>query len=736
MSDPTAAAPALSRDDASDLPRRLPVVSESGPPAPSPLDARAGAARRVALLGNVCVGKTTLFDHLCANGVHAVNIPGSTLTISRAVLAVGPAAAPRAIRAECGSCGKRRRPVTACLDGASTPEPCTALAKASKAAPTPQGGRQTPVTHIYDTPGASTLRADGQDDMVARDLVLSGQVDVAVLVADAKNLRRSLALALEIAEFELPMVLDLNMLDEAEDIGLAIDDGVLSSSLGVPIARTVAVEDRGVRRLSELIVDAPVPKRRVHFPEVVETALGRLAGLLANPSLSPRGLGILLLAKDPAAEKWVADRVGEQRLREARGIVDDARRSSSRPLETVISDAFHAEARRIAERAVSRSARGASALARFGDLAQAPLAGSIIALCVLAAAYLWVGTFGSTFLVGQLERFFHDVLLPASERLAGHIPSAFVRDAIVDRDFGLLPTGLFLPVGVVLPVLFCFFAFQAALEDSGYLPRLAVLFDRSLRRLGLNGRGLVPLILGFSCIAMAVIATRTLPTRRERTILTLLVGGLPCAPLLAVMIVVLGTLSWTAAATVVGLLLLRIVVAGALASKVLPGGCSDLIMEIPQMRLPRLGMLLSKTCRRTWDFTKEAVPLFVVASLLVFVFARLGGLAALEHAARPAVRGILGLPDDAVRVFIKTAIRRETGGAELSLLRDHFTPLQMVVSLVVMTFLLPCINASFVMIKERGLKTATVLILVMITIAITAGAAVNGVCHALGITFA
>ena len=702
---------------------------------------RVSPVRRIAVVGNVCVGKTSLVDHLCGRDANAVNIPGSTGSAQRGVLVVGPAAASRAIRRECASCRPSRGAPQSCLAAAESRDSCgisPSEQKRSRARWTSAGAgpKGAVATHLFDTPGSATLAAGSEDEMVARDLLLSGQIDALLVVADAKNLRRSLALALEVSEFGLPMVFDLNMTDEAEALGLEIDDVALAQSLGVPVGRTVAVEGRGVRRLAELLIDAQVPKRRVHFPEAVERGLGRLEKIVENPAISPRGLAILLVRGDAGASSWVAEHVGEQALEEAKGVIEEVRAAFSTPVEALISNAFLAEAKRITERTAILSARRPNLLVRFGALAQQRLAGTVIALMVLALAYMWVGVFGATYVVDNLSaHLFQGFLIPLCERLVAPIPSAFVRDAIMDRDFGLLPTGLFLAVGVVLPVLLCFFVLQAILEDSGYLPRLAVLFHRLLRGLGLNGQGLIPLVLGFSCIAMAVVTTRVLPTRKERIILTLLLVGVPCAPLLAVMVVILGSMPWTAPAFLFGMVGLRMLVAGFVASKVIPGARSTLIMEIPQMRIPRLGVVADKTWRRTRDFMGEAVPLFLIASFVVFVANRMGGLAVLERAARPVVHGLLGLPDGAVRVFIKTAIRRETGATELALLRPHFSNLQLVVTLLVMTFLMPCINASLVILKERGLRNAMAIFAVVAAAALATGTLVNLICTRLGVSF-
>ena len=518
------------------------------PPNHDPPDPRLASpsmrTRGVALLGNVCVGKTSLFDRLCADSSHAANIPGSTLAITAGVLAVGAGAPSRSARRECTAClrgGPRRRPRCGASAGCAigTPRPDLVQIRTLRSEPDSCAG----ITHLYDTPGSNSMAATSEDEMAARDLLLSGWVDSVVMVADAKNLRRSLALAFEVAELGMPMVLALNMVDEAEDKGLEIDDAELGRAFGVPVVRTVAVEGRGIRRLAAALVAPRVPSQAVAFPPAVESGLARLTELFANPVVAPRALAILTLRGDPGAADWIARRLGPATAERAAAVVAEVQAELRTPVEQLIADAFYRHAERIADRVVTRRPRGPSPLVRFGHLAQRPVPGTLIALVMLAIAYLWVGSFGATFLVDTLQRRVFDAfLIPLGHDLVAPIPWPVVRDLIMDPDFGVLPTAVFLLLGLVLPVLFCFYLLLAVLEDSGYLPRLAVLSDRVFRSFGLNGLGLIPLVLGFSCVTMAIIATRMLATRRDRIILTLLVVGVPCAPLLAVMVVILGKL--------------------------------------------------------------------------------------------------------------------------------------------------------------------------------------------------
>jgi len=287
-----------------------------------------------------------------------------------------------------------------------------------------------------------------------------------------------------------------------------------------------------------------------------------------------------------------------------------------------------------------------------------------------------------------------------------------------------------------LPVLFCFYIAFGILEDSGYLSRLSILLDKVFQKMGLNGKGVIPLLMGFSCVTMAILTTRMLDTEKEKNIATfLLLLGMPCAPLLAVMFIILGKMHVSAAITVFGIIFLQILIAGFLADKILPGERSLMLMEIPPMRMPKPFQILRMSASKTYFFMKEAVPVFIMASLVVFLFERIGGLAALERVAEPVIHDFMGLPTKSVQVFIKTIIRRESGATEIEHLSGIYDNVQLVVNLLVMTFLSPCMNATIVLFKERGNKAAITIMGTVMIYAILIGSVVNYTCRLLGITF-
>jgi ferrous iron transport protein B len=376
-------------------------------------------------------------------------------------------------------------------------------------------------------------------------------------------------------------------------------------------------------------------------------------------------------------------------------------------------------------------------MTRFGLWAQQLSTGIPLALAILFAMYLFVGSFGATYLVDLLNnRIFAGILTPLFEEIVEPIPSAFVRSALVDADFGVLTTGLFLAFGIVMPVLFCFYLFFGFLEESGYLPRFSVLLQRLMKAIGLNGKGVIPLVMGFSCVTMALLTTRMLDSRKQRLIASMLLTlVIPCAPLVAVMLVILVKMPWYASVFVLGFIFLQTIVVGVLADRLIPGGHAELMLELPPMRAPRPWSIVVTTWQRTWAFMKEAAPLFLLAAFLVFVFDYVGGLRLLENATRPLMNGLLGIPESAVRVFMKTIVRREAGAVELNLLASQFSNLQLVVTLLTMTLLIPCVNTVVVLFKERGAGVGGAILAGVFVYALLAGGLVNHVCRALGITF-
>jgi ferrous iron transport protein B len=293
-------------------------------------------------------------------------------------------------------------------------------------------------------------------------------------------------------------------------------------------------------------------------------------------------------------------------------------------------------------------------------------------------------------------------------------------------------------VAIVFPVVGTFFIAFSILEDSGYLPRLAVMVNKIFRLMGLNGKAVLPMVLGLGCDTMATMTTRILDTKKDRIIVTLLLAlGVPCSAQLGVILGMLGGISFSALLFWVGTVSGVLFLVGYLAAKVLPGDASDFIYELPPVRLPHMKNIFFKTIARIDWYMREAVPLFILGTLTLFVLDKINALVLIEKIASPLIVTFLGLPEKAAEAFLIGFLRRDYGAAGLyALQRDGLLdPLQAVVSLVTMTLFIPCIANLFMIVKERGIKTAFWITAFILPFALLVGGVVNFVLRALGIDF-
>jgi len=641
----------------------------------------------IAIVGNMNVGKSSLFSWLCEKETDRKNFPGTTVSLTAGKIKSLNATA-------------------------------------------------------YDTPGIYSIFSANEDERVTRDILLPQKsfnpISTILLVADAKNMKRSISIAMQYAEYGLPMLMDINMIDEAASRGIEINLEKLSDLLDIDICTSIAREGIGIRKILTKLKSPRIPKKLVNYPDWVNNFLDIIEKLCKDSDISPRVIGLLLLTGDKSIEGYLSKKFGPELLGDLKDLASDYRKGDSETFQALLVNLYNIKAEQIVKEIQEvEPPRKSPFLVTFGDWCTQLHTGIPIAVSVLFLIYLFVGTFGATFVVDTINGvLFEGYIIPWTAKLLDPIPSQFFKDMIIDPDFGILPTGVFLALGLVMPVLFCFYLVFGILESSGYLPRLSILLDKVFRKMGLNGKGVIPLVMGFSCVTMAILTTRLLDTKKEKNIATfLLLLGMPCAPLIAVMLVILDKMPFSATLTIFGIIFAQTFIAGFLANKILPGQGSPLIFEIPPIRLPKPVQVIKSAAHKTYFFIKEAIPVFIYASLFVFLFERVGGLEIAEDLLRPLTNNFMGLPEKSVQVFIKTIIRRESGATELEHLRNTYTNLQLVVNLLVMTFLTPCINAIIVLFKERGRFTATIIMGTVIVYAIVMGGLVNHICLALGITF-
>jgi len=499
---------------------------------------------------------------------------------------------------------------------------------------------------IVDVPGAYSHEATNKAEEVAGRLLAEEGTALLLNVVDATNLERNLFYTLELAALGLPMVILLNKWDIARRRGVTIDAPALERRLGVKMVPFVATTGEGLAGLKTAVEEFN-------------------AGRLPAPVPVPAG----------PDDKWKL--IGR----------------------------ISAECQKIAH-------KHATLLERLEDITSRPSTGLPFAAAVMAALFWGVRAVGEGLINHALDPLFRHAWLPlANAALSGLADGGFLKTLLLGvtpapmESFGLLTTGLYIPFVTVLPYMLSFYAALGVLEDIGYLPRLAILLDSGMHRLGLHGYGTIPLMLGLGCKVPAILAARVLETRRERIVATALTLGLaPCMPQTAMIFSLLApypvkyTLTVFAAVAATG-------IASSLAlSRLLKGETPELFLEVPPYQTPCAPMLAKKLCFRLKDFLTEAVPMIILGVLVIDLMDMGGVLKAISAFFRPAVTGLLGLPADTVSVMTLGFLRKDVSIAMLA--PFHLPPGSIVVASVFLSLYLPCLGAFMVTLRELGARDA------------------------------
>jgi ferrous iron transport protein B len=658
------------------------------------------AARTVILVGNPNVGKSVVFGALTGKYVTVSNYPGTTVEVTRG---------------------------SATIEGAPW--------------------------HVMDTPGTNNLLPMSEDEQVTRDILLRERGYVCVQVCDAKNLRRGLLLAAQLAEAEIPFALALNMADEAQSRGITIDEDRLAKTLQVDVVRTIAVQRQGLSTLQARLGSARPSPWRPRYDDAIEAAVAEVAPLMPPGGIGARGLAIMALVGDASLRGHLAAHLSEADL--AR--IDRVRRVLAErypeSLRFVVARQRLAAVDRLHDAVLTRGDASAASgfTRRLGNWSTHPLYGIPILAAVLWFAYQFVGVFGAGTAVDFLEEIvFGRYLIPWTDAAIRWVaPDGAVETFLVGPPgtdylqhgglligkYGVVSMGLSYGVAIVLPIVTTFFIAFSILEDSGYLPRLAVMVNKVFKKMGLNGKAVLPMVLGLGCDTMATMTARIMETRKERVIVTLLLAlAVPCSAQMAVIFAMTAALTTAAKLWFLGAILAVIFLVGWLAAKVLPGRGSDFILELPPLRLPQASNIAVKTSARIEWYLREALPLFVLGTLILYGLDRFHVLGVLERAMSPVVVGLLGLPREAAAAFILGFLRRDYAAAGLF---RHFEPymdagtmtwnmeVQVVVALVTITLFIPCIANFFMIVKERGWRTGIAIAAFILPFSFGVGAAVN-----------
>lgn len=638
----------------------------------------AGDLRKVLLIGNPNVGKSALFGLLTGRYVTVSNYPGTTVEVTYG---------------------------NADLNKART--------------------------LVIDTPGVNSLVPMSEDERVTRDILLTDRHGVIVQVADAKNLRRGLLITIQLAEMEVPFLLDLNMDDEARSRGIVVDQERLSEVLGIEVVKTVAIRKSGIDRLLKGIQSPRVSQLEVRYDGTIEQGIHDVIARLPDSTISKRSIALMLLAGDESLNEWLHARLPDHVIQDIERIRQEVQGRYQNSLGYLINQQRLRKADEILRTVMTRheAGKGSQFAHALGRWSMHPFYGIPILVTVLFLVYQFVGVLGAGIAVDFLEdRVFGVYLNPWIARIVDVVlPVPFFKELLVG-EYGIVTMALTYAIAIVLPIVGFFFIAFGILEDSGYLPRLAVMVNRLFNLMGLNGKAVLPMILGFGCDTMATLTTRILETRKERILVTLLLAlGIPCSAQLGVILGMVAGLSYKATAIWVGTVVGVMFLVGYLSSKIIPGSPSDFILELPPIRIPQFVNILVKTIARVEWYLKEAVPLFILGTVILFAGHKAGALYYVQRITDPVVVGVLGLPSKAAEAFVIGFLRRDYGAAGLFKLAKEglLDPVQIVVSLVVLTLFVPCIANFFMMVKERGFRTALAMVLFIFPFAFAVGGILN-----------
>ena len=632
---------------------------------------------RIVLVGNPNVGKSVIFGLLTGKYVTVSNYPGTTVEVSSGNITVS------------------NRKVL-----------------------------------LVDSPGVNSFIPMSEDEKVTRDILLFERSDNIVLVADSKNLKRALMLLIQIAEMDLPCILVLNMEDEAAARGIDIDYRRLEEMLGITVIGTVAPQRKGITKLKDSLLQSRTPMAMAEYGGTIEEYAKKISSLLPESHIARRAISLMILAGDDSLRAWCVANFDPKTLDRIEDLRDEAQAKLKDPISGLISRSRIDAAEGIVKAVQQKYEPDAGHIARWlGKWTMHPFWGIFFVFFVLFCFYQFVGKFGAGTLVDFFQSvIFEEYLNPAVEKtVKALIPSAFVQDLFVGQ-YGLFTMALTYAVAIILPITATFFIAFGFLEDSGYLPRIAVLTNGIFAKIGLNGKAVLPMVLGLGCGTMATMTTRILETNRERLIATFLIAlAIPCSAQLGVILGMLGPYSLKVALWWIGTVLFVLLLAGTITSKVVPGGRADFFLEIPPIRMPRMGNILMKTLSRIEWYLKEAVPLFVLGTLILFVLDKTHALTWIEDAASPLVVKFLGLPEQATAAFIMGFLRRDYGAAGLFDLSKQglMNEDQVIVSIVTLTLFVPCLASFFMIIKERGLRTSLLMFALITTFALLVGGGIH-----------
>ncbi|MBF0626972.1 MAG: ferrous iron transport protein B [Magnetococcales bacterium] len=582
---------------------------------------------------------------------------------------------------------------------------------------------------VIDTPGISSLVALTPDEQSTLDLLLGKKPCRILFCGDALRLKQSLILFAQIRELAIPTVFCLNKADEAARRGIVIDTEQLSREAGTRVILADASHGIGMKPLLQQLESVSLPVGgMIQYPEDLEQVITRIGALFDVTKRPSRGQLLQIIQSMEGPTRLLADRFSTEMIAKAQEILRELHwRHSPSALQLRIFNGREEWAERLSRQVTRRSEIPIHSF--FQKLAWAsrhPWLGWPIFLAIL-----WLTFHGVVVLSSEMAGFLDGVIFkPLATTIEEWVNHPGINEFLVG-NFGLLTMGLFNAMVTVVPILLVFFLIMNILEDTGYLPNLSVLANRTLSPFGLSGKAVLPLVLGTGCNTMATLTSRILETRKERLMAVFLIAlGMPCAVQLGIMMAILATIPFSAMLIVLAAVAGTQIVCGVILNRVIgtrQGKGAEFILELPPFRWPDPLHVVRKTYYRVKWFLWEAVPMFMVAALMMYTLEKSGILERLKEWFHPVVTGFLSLPDKVTEVFILVLSRREVGAVYFKDMVDgsELSFQQIVVGLVVMTLFIPCASNTMMMIKEIGPKWAISMNIAIILLAILVGGLVN-----------
>lgn len=568
---------------------------------------------------------------------------------------------------------------------------------------------------VIDTPGLHCLYIHSEEELIVRDMIFKEVPDIIIQCIDANQLKQSLNLTADLLELGIPMVVSLNAIDETARRGVWIDSGGLSRLLGVPVVESISIDGFGTTELKDTLSRARRGKWTLQYGEIVDDGISAIVSELPEEMNFKRKAAVLLLLADPFLTDYLTEQYGREKVTQLKNQVNKVRRQFKGNFGRVINDKRSRWVDDIAEKITRKQKTTPGEFSRtFGRLCRHPVFGVPILLSVVLTIYLLVVNVANV-IAGWMDKI---LWLPVESKINNLVPEGIWNDFLIG-DYGVLSLGLANAFLTILPILTVFFIAFNILEDIGYIPNLCVLTKRIFDKIGLSGSAIMPLVLGFGCKTMATLTTTRLRSRKEKFIAVYLIAfAIPCSAQMGIDMAIFGRIGIKAFIIGYGALAFIELSAGVALNKIIKEEKrTDFIQELPAMRVPSPKAIAIKTYYRLYWFLKEAIPVFIIAAVVLFLLDKTGVLDLIKTLMGPIVVSWLGLPLDIVDVLILAIARHEVAaGLTLKMVdAGALNYIQCIVTVVITTMFVPCFANVVAMCKQMGIKTGLTMALAINT---------------------